>query len=108
MRWGRTWPSNFLNIMPYRLDSRGGTFWISNLVVGVAITCYILQMYVSNRYRVRVLWRWLVSVGLCCLASVSLVAKVQGAAMWNLVFEPLTTFTKAAYFWLWLFLRQGI
>ena len=48
------------------------------------------------------------SVGLCCLASVSLVAKVQGAAMWNLVFEPLTTFTKAAYFWLWLFLRQGI
>lgn len=72
-------------------------FWISNLVVGVAITCYILQMYVSNRYRVRVLWRWLVSVGLCCLASVSLVAKVQGAAMWNLVFEPLTTFTKADY-----------
>ena len=48
------------------------------------------------------------SVGLCCLASVNLVAKVQGAAMWNLVFEPLTTFTKAAYFWLWLFLRQGI
>ena len=33
------------NIMPYRLDSRGGTFWISNLVVGVAIICYILQCF---------------------------------------------------------------
>ena len=32
----------------------------------------------------------------------------SGAAMWNLVFEPRRFLTKAAYFWLWLFLRQGI
>lgn len=79
-------------------------FWISNVGILVGICGYLLHIYLAlaNSHRVRsnlrVLWRWLMSVFLCCFASASLITKMEGAKMWNLVFEPLTMFTKASYF----------
>lgn len=79
-------------------------FWISNVGIFVGICGYLLHIYLAlaNSHRVRsnlrVLWRWLMSVFLCCFASASLITKMEGAKMWNLVFEPLTMFTKASYF----------
>ncbi|EMG47429.1 hypothetical protein G210_2243, partial [Candida maltosa Xu316] len=79
-------------------------FLASEIAVFSTIACYILYIYLvlANSHKVksnnRVMFRWLGTVFLCCLASSSLITYREGATSWNLIFEPSTTFTKAAYF----------
>lgn len=79
-------------------------FLASDIIVVILVGLFILYLYLvlANSHRVksnfRVLSRWLISLFLSGLASTSLITYWEGAASWNLVTEPLTSFTKLTYF----------
>lgn len=78
-------------------------FAVLNMMEISAIVAFLIYVYLSiaNQHKIRsnlgLLIGWVVEVCISAAASINIISYVHNYKSWRLIFEPLTTFTKAAY-----------